>query len=228
MVLQPLVQVMIYALILSAVLSAKLPGMDNRYAYAIYLMAGMLAWSLFSEIVVRCAMVFVESGNLLKKIVFPRISLPLIVSGVALLNNVLLFLAIILVFAFLGHMPGWILLWLPGMLILTVALGTGLGLILGVLNVFVRVVGQVIPVLLNLGFWFTPIVYMPSVIPETYRNLLALNPIYPLVTAYQNILVFGTEPPLLDLAWVMGIAAGLLGVALFMFRRASPEMVDVL
>jgi lipopolysaccharide transport system permease protein len=89
-------------------------------------------------------------------------------------------------------------------------------------------VGQVIPVLLNLGFWFTPIVYMPSVIPETYRDLLALNPIYPLVTAYQNILVFGTEPPLLDLAWVMGIAAGLLGVALFMFRRASPEMVDAL
>ena len=228
MILQPLAQVAIYALILSAVLSAKLPGIDNKYAYAIYLMAGILCWSLFSEIVIRCLTIFVESGNLLKKIVFPRISLSLIVSGVALVNNLLLFLAIIVVFALLGHVPGWTLLWLPGMFALTVALGIGLGLILGVLNVFVRDVGQAVPVLLQLGFWFAPIVYMPSIIPETYRGVLELNPIYPLVTGYQNILVFGTQPPFSDLSWVIGLAVGLLGTALFMFRRASPEMVDML
>ena len=227
-ILHPLTQVAMYALILSSVLSAKLPGIDNKYAYAIYLMAGMLAWSLFSEVVTRCLTIFIESGNLLKKIVFPKVCLPLIVTGVALVNNLLLLLAIILVFALLGHVPGWTLLWLPVMLALTVALGIGLGLVCGVLNVFMRDVGQVLPVLLQLWFWVTPIIYMPSIIPETYRSFLALNPIYPLVTGYQNILMLGTAPPFSELLWVIGLAAGLLGIALFIFRRASPEMVDVL
>ncbi len=228
LVLQPLAQVAIYALILSSVLAAKLPGIENKYSYAIYLMAGMLAWSLFSEIVTRCLTIFIENGNLLKKIVFPKICLPLIVSGTALVNNLLLFLAIILVFAILGHTPGWTLLWLPVMLVLIVALGTGLGLILGVLNVFMRDVGQVVPVLLQFCFWFTPIIYMPSMLPETYRDILELNPLFPLVTSYQAILVYGSEPPFAELIWVMGLATGLLGIALFMFRRASPELVDAL
>jgi len=228
LVLQPLTQVAIYALILSSVLSAKLPGIDNKYAYAIYLMAGMLAWSLFSEIVSRCLTIFVESGNLLKKIVFPKICLPLIVCGTALVNNFLLFLAILLVFTLLGHVPDWTLLWLPVMLVLIVALGTGLGLILGVLNVFMRDVGQVVPVLLQFCFWFTPIIYMPSMIPETYRGLLTLNPLFPLVTGYQNIMVFGSEPPFAGLIWVLGLAVGLLGLAAFLLRGASPELVDAL
>src|SRR6266542_1065217 len=106
MILNPLAQVLIFAFVLSAVLSAKLPGIANRYAYAIYLMAGILAWSLFIEIVNRCLTLFIDNGNLLKKLVFPRIALPLIVTGSASVNNALLFLAILVIFGVLGHLPG--------------------------------------------------------------------------------------------------------------------------
>ena len=92
MILNPLAQVLIFAFVLSAVLSAKLPGIGNRYAYAIYLMAGILGWSLFAEIVNRCLTLFIDNGNILKKLVFPKIALPLIVTGSALVNNALLFL----------------------------------------------------------------------------------------------------------------------------------------
>jgi lipopolysaccharide transport system permease protein len=71
MVLQPLAQVAIYALVLSRIMAAKLPGIDNRYAYVIYLMAGMIAWSLFAEVVTRSLTIFVDSGNLMKKMAFP-------------------------------------------------------------------------------------------------------------------------------------------------------------
>ena len=99
MILQPLAMVAIYALVLSEVLGAKLPGIDNKFAYAIYLVSGILCWSLFVDIVTRCLTVFVDNESLLKKMVFPRICLPLIVVGSALVNNVLLLLAAVLVAA---------------------------------------------------------------------------------------------------------------------------------
>src|SRR5258708_429568 len=69
MILHPLSQVIIFAFVLSAVMSAKLPGITNKYAYSIYLMAGILGWSLFTEILTRSVNVFIDNGNLLKKMV---------------------------------------------------------------------------------------------------------------------------------------------------------------
>ena len=81
MILNSLAQVVIFAFILSAVLSAKLPGIGNRYAYALYLMAGTLGWSLFADIVTRCLTLFIDNGNILKKLAFPKIALPLVAAS---------------------------------------------------------------------------------------------------------------------------------------------------
>ena len=70
-VIHPLMQVLIFALILSEVLSAKLPGIDNKYAYALYLMAGTVCWTLFSETISKCLTLFIDNGNLMKKMAFP-------------------------------------------------------------------------------------------------------------------------------------------------------------
>jgi lipopolysaccharide transport system permease protein len=229
MLIHPLAQVAIFALILSALLSARLPGMiDNRFAYAIYLMAGMLAWSLFSELVSRSLTVFVDNGNLLKKMMFPRICLPLIVSGSALVNNLLLLVAIFTAFVLLGHQPGWNTLWLPVLIILNVMLGAGLGLVLGVFNVFIRDVGQIVPIVLQFWFWLTPIVYVPTIITGRYKDWLFLNPMTPLVNAYQNVLVFGIQPKWLPLCGTAIFTILSLIFALFLFRKAAPEMVDAL
>lgn len=228
MILHPLAQVVIYAFVLSVVLSAKLPGIQSTHGYAVYLMAGTLAWSLFLEIVMRCLNIFLDNSNLLKKLVFPKICLPLIVSGSALVNNAALFMAMLTVFSLLDHTPGMTILWLPVLIALNVAFAIGLGLIFGVLNVFVRDVGQVVPVAFQFWFWLTPIVYMSTVIPERFKSWLRLNPMYPIVTAYQDVLVFGKTPPWEGLAWVLMFAGSLLVGALYMFRKASPEIVDVL
>jgi lipopolysaccharide transport system permease protein len=228
MVIHPLAQVVIFAFVFSAILSAKLPGINNRYQYALYLMSGMLAWSLFSELVSRSLTVFVDNGALLKKIMFPRICLPLIVSGSALVNSLLLFVAVLAVFALLGHQPGWNLLWLPVLIVLNVMLGAGLGLVLGVFNVFIRDVGQVVPIVLQFWFWLTPIVYIPTVLSEHYRQWLFLNPMIPLVNSYQNILVFGKEPKWLPLTGTAIFAIVSLIFPLFLFRKAAPEMADTL
>ena len=228
MIINPLSQVLIYALILSNVLAAKLPGIDNQYAYAIYLMAGLLAWTLFSEIAGRCLNLFIEQGNLMKKMSFPRITLPTIVVGSCLLNNILLFISMLGIFALLGHEFSLVMLWLIPLTLIVIVFAMGTGLILGVMNVFLRDIGQVVPIILQTLFWFTPIVYPITIIPEVYRHWLNLNPIYPLTNAYQQIIVYGNSPQWESLINIVIITLLLAGLSLFLFRRASAEMVDVL
>jgi len=228
MILHPLAQVAIYALVLSAVLAAKLPGIDNRFAYAIYLMAGTLAWSLFSEVFGRSLGVFVDNANLIKKMAFPKIALPIIVALSAFVNNLLLLGAILVVFGLLGHYPALSLVWLPFLVAITLALAIGLGLVFGVINVFIRDVGQVVPILLQFWFWLTPIVYMPDAIPAKYHPLLMLNPMSGVVMAYQDVLVYGRFPHVGTLAYPLILSAAALALALFMVFRANEEMADVL
>lgn len=226
--LNPLAQVAIYTLILSAVLGAKFSGIGNKYAYAIYLMAGMLAWSLFSEVFGRCCMVFIDNGELIKKISFPKIALPLIVTGSALINNLTLFLAILLVFGVLGHFPLIAIVWIPLLTIATIFLAVGLGLSLGIINVFVRDIGQAIPIILQFWFWLTPIVYKTDMVPEDYHSLLLLNPMSMIVMGYQDILAFEKHPQLTLLFYPLAVSALAVGIALYLYSRASDEMADAL
>ena len=228
MILQPLAQVAIYSLVLSRIMTAKLPGLDSPYAYSIYLLAGMMGWSMFSEIITRSLTVFVENGSMLKKIVFPRVCLPLITLGSALVNNILLFLVTVVVFVLLGHTPTVALLWMPILMLVTAGFALGLGLFLGILNVFVRDIAQFMNVVLQLWFWLTPVVYMSSIIPPRLRSTLALNPMYWIVTDYQNVLVYGRTPDLKAFIPVSILAIILLAVSLVLFRRAAPDMADVL
>jgi lipopolysaccharide transport system permease protein len=85
-----------------------------------------------------------------------------------------------------------------------------------------------VPLVLQILFWFTPIVYVPDIVPASVRALLPLNPLYPIVRAYQDVLVFGRLPSDVGLVVVAALAAGLLALALTLFRRAGPEMTDQL
>lgn len=227
-VIHPLTQVLIYALILSGVMASKMPGINNRFSYAIYLSAGVLGWGLFLEIVTRCLTIFIDNGNLIKKIAFPRITLPLIMIGSSLINHGLLLVAILGVFALFGHWPGLALLWVPVLALVSLSLALGVGLVLGVLNVFLRDIGQVVSIVLQILFWFTPIVYQITTLPGTLRDLLVFNPVYPIVAGYQEVLVYGRPPALGGLAVVFAAGLTILAFALFLFRKASADMLDVL
>lgn len=228
MVLNPLAQASVIAFVLSGILASRLPGVQHPAGYAFYLMAGTLAWALFQDTVIRCLTLFTDNAQLLKKLMFPRICLPLVVCGIAGVSSLLLTTATLSVFVALGHPPGWPALALPIVLLLSLLLGLGLGLLLGIVNVFVRDVAQVVPIALQFLFWFTPIVYLASALPEAAQSVLAYNPLQVLVTALHDILVFERQPDWGALAAVGVLAAVLLGAALLLFRRASAEMVDLL
>ncbi|KCZ99523.1 ABC transporter [Hyphomonas oceanitis SCH89] len=227
-ILNPLAMAAIYALVLSKILGAKVGGVENDAAYAIYLMAGIASWGLFTEITLRCLNIFLEYSNTMKKIAFPRVALPLIVLGGALINHLLLLAASVMVFAFFSHFPSLPWIALPVGIILTAAFAFGLGIILGVLNVFVRDVGQFMLVVLQLWFWLTPIVYPFHVLPDAMQTIISYNPMLPVVQFYQDIMLYNKWPDFVSLQYPATLSIVLLLVAVFLFRRASPEIVDVL
>lgn len=227
-ILHPLAQSLIFSIVLAEVMRARMPNIDSQAAYPIYLLSGMAAWGLFSEILTRSIGIFIEQASAMKKIAFPRLCLPVVVWGSALINHVLLLLAIAVIFLFFGHYPGFAWLYLiPGMLLISI-MAFGIGVFLGILNVFARDVAQFMTVFLQLWFWFTPIVYLKSVVPEKFQFLIGLNPMTSLVGLYQNALLLNQGPEWMSLWPAIVVGAVAVVVSFVVFRRASPELVDAL
>jgi lipopolysaccharide transport system permease protein len=101
-------------------------------------------------------------------------------------------------------------------------------MILGVLNVFFRDVGQFFSILLQFWFWFTPIVYPVTTLPPAARDLLVWNPMVPIIVSYQNILLYGHAPQWRTLLPVLLLATGLCILGMKLFRKRAGEMVDEL
>jgi lipopolysaccharide transport system permease protein len=227
-VLQPLAMITVYTVVFSELMRTRLPGMDSPYAYSTFLCAGLLTWGLFSEILQRGQSVFIENGNIIKKLNFPRICLPAITVLNALINFSLAF-SIFLVFLLVTqNFPGWVAFYAIPVLIVQVAFAIGLSVIAGVLNVFFRDVGQFVGILLQFWFWFTPIVYSTVTLPQSARALINLNPMTPVAQAYQGIFLYRQAPAWQSL-WPVALSAVVLcGLGLFLFRRHAGDMVDEL
>lgn len=227
-ILHPLGQVAVFSIVFAEVLTARLGSGDFRGAYPIYLMSGLAAWGLFSEIVNRCLTVFIDYGSVLKKIAFPRVSLLFIVWGSALINHLLLLATIMVAVFFLGSSLSltWVALCLGVLLISLFAFG--LGLTLGILNVFSRDLAQAMSVVMQLWFWLTPIVYSYETLPASVHMLIDLNPMTAMVRIYQDAIFFNEWPAPHSLIFPGALSLGLFGISLVIFRRASSELVDAL
>jgi lipopolysaccharide transport system permease protein len=227
-ILHPLAQSAIYVIVLAEVVGAKLPNATSTLAYPVFLLGGMAAWSLFQEIITRSMTVFIDYGNVLKKVAFPRLCLPIIIWGGTLLNHLLLLLAIAVVMGCLGHPATAAWLYLPVGIVLISGLGFAFGIFLGLINVVCRDVGHVASIVLQVWFWLTPVVYPFSAAPENLKRVLMLNPMLPLVQLYQDVMLRQAAPDLLS---VLPVAVLILVVGLAtlgLFRRASGDLVDAL
>lgn len=227
-VLQPLAMIVIYTVIFTNIMQAKLPGVGSTFGYSIYLCAGVITWGLFVEIVSRGQSIFLDQANLIKKLNFPRMCLPLIIIGSAIINFLIIF-SIFLVFLVLsGDFPGIVILAVLPLLLIQVMFSIGLAVIVGTLNVFFRDVGQFFSILLQFWFWFTPIVYPRSILPEKIKPLLVMNPMAGLINGYQDIFVLQRWPQWLDLVPVSILSFVLCWFGLRLFRKRAGEMVDEL
>ena len=227
-VINPLAMIVVYTLIFTQIMRAKLPGIDSQYAYSIYLCTGVLVWGYFAEILTRAQNVFIENANLIKKINFPRLCLPIVIVANATLNFVIIFGLFTLFLILSGSFPGFVYFAMIPLLIVQVAFSIGLGITLGVLNVFFRDVGQFFSVVIQFWFWLTPIVYPITILPEAVRAYLVYNPMLNLMVGYQDIIVAQRLPDWESMWPITLLAFGFCVFGMMIFRKRSGEMVDEL
>jgi ABC-type polysaccharide/polyol phosphate export permease len=227
-VLIPLAQILIYAAVFSGIMPVRLAGAAPANAFTIYLCAGLLPWIGFSECVARGTNCFLENANYLKKLPIPE---QVFVACNAVAATLSLGISMALLFL-LALVFGWKITWawssIAPVVLLLQALGFGLGLALGSLNVFFRDIGQALPIVLQLWMWLTPVVYLKEILPSALQATLPCNPAFPFVDALHAAIVWGEWPTGWHWAVMLFWAAAALLVGYFVLGRLRPEIRDVL
>ncbi|WP_227507657.1 ABC transporter permease [Yersinia thracica] len=206
----------------------------NTCVYNSFLCSGIILWNLFSEVISKSVTVFIRHANIIKKINFPKICLPVIILVTSSINFILIFsifsiFSIFFLFLVLSSsLQGFSLLYIVPIVILTLLFSISFGMIIAVLNVFFRDVGQFIIVVLQFWFWLTPIVYPVSILPVWVQNIIHYNPLTGLVILAPKIFVLGEAPLLSNLlpSIIATVIFSILGLSLF--RKYGKDMVDEL
>lgn len=227
-VINPLALIVVYTLVFSNIMHNRLPGTNDPLAYSIYLCAGLLPWGLFTEIISRSQLLFLENSNLLKKSNFPRLCLPIILITTSMINFVIIFGLLLIFLIITGRFPGYVAIAIFPVLTIQLMLSIGLGILTGTLNVFFRDIGNSMGIILQFWFWLTPIVYPVQILTEKIASWLALNPMVAVIGAYQDILLRQTIPDWINLFPALSLGVVLLCIAGVTFHTFSGELVDEL
>jgi lipopolysaccharide transport system permease protein len=202
---------------------------DGGVWYPLFVLAGMIGWQLFAAILGESANSLVANANLVSKVYFPRLLVPLSAAGVPLVDLLVLtpFLAGLMAYA--GHPPPWQVVFAPLFLLLAVVTALGFGFGMAALNVKYRDVRYVIPFVLQFGVYVSPIGYATSRVPAEFQVLYHLNPMV-LVIDGLRWSVLGVGDPFAGGGWAVsaGVAVAALALGVWHFRRTERTFADVI
>ena len=198
--LNPLLQIIVYAVIFSLILSNK------QEHYAIFLCCGLIPWTFFSAAINKSAFTFIENGNIIKKVYFPREIIPISVVTAEAINFVISSI-IIIGFVVLGGIGiSKYILFYPLILITQYLIILAICLIISSICVYLRDLQHFIGVILQLLFYAAPIVYSPQVIPTEYQWILTINPMTYIINGYRDIFYYQQAPDITSLISLIGIS----------------------
>ncbi|AJI56184.1 ABC-2 type transporter family protein [Francisella philomiragia] len=199
-------------------------------AFILFLLTGMIPWFFFSEAFTKACNSVVSNEYLVKKVAFSVNILPLVSVLSCIIIHFVLLILLILIFALLGHYPSIYWLQLPYYVLCTVVLLMGLGWLTAALNVFVRDTAEIVGLIVQFGFWFTPVFWSPNKIPESCRFILDFNPMAYIIQGYRDIFIedqwFWQHSLSTTIFLIMTIFILLLGAVVF--KRLSPHFGDVI
>lgn len=208
----PLLQLAIYTFVFSTILRS---GIENFY---IFLIVGLFPWNFFSASATSGASCVVSQENLIKKIYFPRLVLPVSFVTSSFINMLLTFIVVFGVLIFSGYgLNGAALCYLPLVMVIEYILALGLCMLTSALTVFFRDLEYIMGIILMAWIYLTPVFYEIEIVPEKYRVIFGVNPMTPVITAYQQILYKKQVPEVTNLlhAAVLGLAVLVLGYVVF-------------
>jgi lipopolysaccharide transport system permease protein len=221
-ILQPLLMTVIFTIFLGML--ARVPSKEIPYALLVY--TGLMPWTFFSNSIVYSGNSLTAQTNLVTKVYFPRAIIPAAAVGARLVDFGVAFLMMIGLMFYYGIVPSWHLLMLPVFVVLITMLSLGLGLWSSALNVRYRDVGIMLPVLIQVWMFVSPVVYPLDLVPQRWLWLYSFNPMAGIIEGFRSSLL--NRP----FNWLtIGIAAlitvGLLLYSMFVFKRMERYFADL-
>jgi lipopolysaccharide transport system permease protein len=225
-VIRPLLTMVVFTIIFGKL--AKLPS-DGGVPYPVLVFTGMLPWFLFSSILAEASSSLVENANLVSKVYFPRIIIPLssaIVASVDFCINLVLLFALMVWF---GFFPSWQIIFLPFFVILAVLASLGPALLMTALNVKYRDFRYIIPFIVQFGLYVSPVGFSSAVVPERWRFWYSLNPIVGVIDGFRWSLLGGHSQLYLP-AFLLSLAvvAVFLRLGIRYFRHTERTFADLM
>jgi lipopolysaccharide transport system permease protein len=222
-IIQPLFTMLVFNIFFGRL--AKLPS--DGIPYPVFSYAALVPWTFFAQGLAQSSDSLVGNQNLIKKVYFPRLMIPLSVVCGGIVDFMLAFSMLILLLLHFHIVPGARVLWLPLFLLLALITALGVGLWLSALNVKFRDVKYVIPFLTQFWMFSTPIAYSSSLLSERWRVVYGLNPMVGVVEGFRWALL-GTARGSGAMLWVSAaVAALLLACGTLYFRRMEKTFADI-
>ena len=222
-IIQPLFTMLIFTLFFG-----KLAGMpSDGIPYPLFAYAGLLSWTFFSNAVTNSGNSLVGNSNLITKVYFPRMIIPMSSVASGLLDFFIAFGLLVVLMFYYGAGLSINLLMLPVLVILTSLLAIGIGMWMSALNVKYRDIRYALPFLIQLGMFASPIIYPASLVPEKWRWLIWINPIAGQIEAYRSAF-FGKPFDWLALGVSTILTFAVLIYAAFMFKRMEKSFADII
>ena len=222
-VIQPFCTMVVFSLFFGRL--ARVPS--DGIPYPVFSYAALVPWSFFANGLTEASNSLVTSSNLIKKIYFPRLAIPLASVLAGLVDFAIAFSVLVGMMLYYGLVPTMNVLWLPAFLLLALTTSLGTGLWLSALNVKFRDVRYVVPFVVQFWMFATPIAYPSSLLPEPWRTLYGLNPMVGVVEGFRWALISTETRPgptvLLSAAASLLILVG----GAFYFRRMEKMFADV-
>lgn len=227
-ILRPSLFILVLWFVFGAGFKAK--PTDEGTPFVLWLLCGMIPWFFFAEAVNKGMNAIVSSAYLVRKVAFRVSILPLVKIFSSLGIHLVLVMILIVVFILNGYYPDLYWMQLPYYIFATVILTLGLGWLTSSLRVFIKDIGELIGVVIQFGFWLTPIFWSINSIPEQYHYLIKLNPMIYVVDGFRNTFIYKTwfwENQSETLQFWFTVTTILI-VGAIVFKRLRPHFGDVL
>ena len=224
--IRPFLAMVVFAVIFGKI--AKLPS-DGNVPYPLLIFAGILPWSFFSSALADASNSVLSNSNLIGKVYFPRMIVPIAAVIVALVDFAISFFILILLMVYYQFAPSWHILLLPALVVLVFLSSLGPGLWAASMNVEYRDFRFVIPFLVQLGFYISPVGFSSSVVPEQWRFLYSLNPMVGVIDGFRWCILGGqSELYLPGFAMSLGVVAIFLWLGMHQFRKMEKSFADLI
>jgi lipopolysaccharide transport system permease protein len=218
-VLNPALLMGMFCFVFTQIFPSRLPGATSTVGYLIWLISGYGPWLAMSEGLANATSSVVAQGGLVKNMAFKTELLPIAASALAMVPLGVSFVFLVIVLGIDGQGPNLAWLSLPLIILLHAAFIAGIGLFLAASNVFVRDVAQILPQMLTLLLFLSPIFYAATAFPPLLAKVVTLSPLYLIANGYRSPIATGQVMPLHELALLTIYAAAALWFGLRYFRR---------